>query len=230
MRLGLSQVLRPEQRLVQSPQMIQAMQVLQYPLLELKDRIDQELEDNVLLDRVEPEVPNERDRRAEEPTPEEQSSATFEQLEEIERRSRDWDPGPRRVVSGDNDAKFEALANSPGPSETLSEHLVLQVALLELDEDLRERVELVIFSLDRDGRLVTDFEELLEEASCTEEEIKEATELVQSLEPTGVGARDLSECLRLQLAGLGGAPELATRVVTDHLENLSMNRLPRIAR
>ncbi len=234
MRLGLSQVLRTEQRLVQSPQMIQAMQVLQYPLLELRDRIEQELEENVLLDRKEKDTSAEQELRREqadsEPTPEEVSLATFEQLEELERRRQDWSTRIRRYSDGDEDAKFEALANSPGPSETLSEHLLAQVAMLELSDDLRERVELLIFSLDRDGRLVTPVEDLLEEAECDQDALEEAIAVVQSLEPTGVGARDLRECLLLQIAALPGAPELSARIVASHLENLSMNRLPRIAR
>lgn len=225
--------MRPEQRLVQSPQMIQAMQVLQYPLLELRDRIDQELEENVLLDRQEPERPTDEESAmsaGDEPSPEEQSFATFEQLEELEKRRQDYGVGRRRFGSGDEDAKFEALANSPGPSETLSDHLLMQVTLLDLDNEEREHVELVIYSLDRDGRLVTSVEDLQEEAQCSREEIEEAIRIVQSLEPTGVGARSLAECLLLQLEAINGSPELAFRVVDNHLENLSMNRLPRIAR
>ena len=232
MRLGLSQVLRAEQRLVQSPQMIQAMQVLQYPLLELRDRIEMELEENVLLDRQEPERTEEAQSREAESRNEdgidEQTFATFEQLEELERRRRDY--ATTRRYGGDDDAKFEALANSPGPSETLSEHLQFQLTLLDLDEDLRERVELVIFSLDRDGRLMISSEDLAEEAQCSLDEIEEAIHIVQNLDPTGVGARSLQECLMLQLEALPGAPPLAAKIVATQLENLSMNRLPRIAR
>lgn len=234
MRLGLSQVLRPEQRLIQSPQMIQAMQVLQYPLLELRDRIDMELEENALLDRKEAERSAEETRESnerDEPTPEDISLATFEQLEEIERRRRDNDAGTSTRFSGDADAKFEALANSPGRAETLSEHLVFQVMLdEELSDEERERVEFVVYSLDRDGRLVASDEELAEELGCTAEEIAEAVDIVRALDPAGVGARSLSECLLLQLDRIADGPELARVICRDHLENLSMNRLPRIAR
>ena len=231
MRLGLSQVLGLQQRLIQSPQMIQAMQVLQYPLIELRDRIEMELEENALLDRKESDRPVEEEARKDDPTPEDVSLATFEQLEEFERRRLDRVGPSSSPYSGDGDAKLEALANSPDRSETLSDHLLFQIALDEdLEEDVRERVEFVIYSLDRDGRLHTSDEEIAAELECTVEEAEEAVEIVRGLDPAGVGARSLTECLLLQLDRLKGAPELARIIVSEHLENLSMNRLPRIAR
>ncbi|MFQ5506089.1 MAG: RNA polymerase factor sigma-54 [Planctomycetota bacterium] len=238
MRLSLSQNLRTEQRLVQSPQMIQAMQVLQYPLIELQDRIEQELQENVFLETLEldPKVEDSQDRPPPERpkterTPEEiRLERSYETLEQLERRTQDLSPAVRRFRGDDEDAKHEALNNTPGPGETLSEHLVSQIALLDLHPELRDRVELIIYSLDKDGRLTLDLDELRLEAGCSPEEMEEALLLVQGLDPTGVGARDLKECLLLQLASLPGSPSVAFRIVEAHLENLSMNRLPRIAR
>ncbi|MCA8970357.1 MAG: RNA polymerase factor sigma-54 [Planctomycetes bacterium] len=231
MRLGLSQVLRPEQRLIQSPQMIQAMQVLQYPLVELRDRIDMELEENALLDRKESDRVTEDEPRKDEPSPEDVSLATFEQLEEFEKRRLDRVGPSSSSYGGDGDAKLEALANSPDRSETLYDHLLFQIALDEdLEDDVRERVEFVIYSLDGDGRLHASDEEIAAELQCSTDDALEAVEIVRSLDPAGVGARTLPECLLLQLDRLRGAPDLARTIVRDHLENLSMNRLPRIAR
>ncbi len=245
MRLGLTQNLRTEQRLVQSPQMIQAMQVLQYPLLELMDRIDQELQENVLLEVPEKDVPEtstepdtSQNEGQDDPNMEtvfeklDNSSETdtaFETLDLLEQRSSDL--GTHRVARGeDEDSRIQLLMNTPGPSETLSEHLINQLILLDLDEDLHELVELIIYSLDRDGRLVSTSEELAEEAHCSLEEIEEAIHVVQSLDPGGVGAQNLEECLLLQLDGMPGVPEIVRTIVQNHLEDLSLNRLPRIAR
>ncbi len=231
MRLSLSQNLRAEQRLIQSPQMIQAMQVLQYPLLELKDRIDQELQENVFLDIKEPD-PSSEEVPPPEPEPQEEvpPDATFETLDEIEERTKDWKQRGRIGSGVDGDAKLEALANTPGHSESLTDHLMSQLALIDLSPEQREQVEIVILSLDRDGRLISSREELAEEADCSLEEIDEAIRLVQTLDPPGVGAADLEECLLLQLDMIEGEHELARRVIRDHLEDLSMNRIPRIAK
>ncbi|PIE24409.1 MAG: RNA polymerase sigma-54 factor [Planctomycetota bacterium] len=228
MRLGLSQNLRIEQRQIQSPQMIQAMQVLQYPLLELQDRIDQELQENIFLDVVEPE------RQAEEPSKQEDDfgdlEASFQTLEQLDERQRELGRLRTRGSAEDADAKMEALANTPGRHESLAEHLVSQLHLLELDEELKERSEMIAYSLNADGRLVSTLEELAEECECDLDEIEEALLLVQSLDPAGVGARSLDECLMLQLDRIPNSPPLARSIVEKHLENLSMNRLPKIAR
>jgi len=265
MRLSLTQNLRAEQRLVQSPQMIQAMQVLQYPLLELRDRIEQELQENVFLETEEAKQEDKDqgsdsgpdtgldgppatrslddtlldknklgektidEQRVDEARHEEsQMDQAYDTLDELEKRSADYAPRPAR--SDSDDSKFEAINNTPGPGETLSEHLISQVALLELDAGQRDRVTLVIYSLNKDGRLTMTPEELAVEAGSEVEEIDEAILIVQTLDPTGVGAKDLKECLLLQLDALPGSPPLARRIVDAHLENLSMNRLPRIAR
>lgn len=245
MRLGLSQHLRTEQRLVQSPQMIQAMQVLQYPLLELMDRIDQELQENACLEVEEkerPETTTETEAANSETTEDpnletvyeklensSETDTTFETLELLEQRSSDL--GGARVSRGEEeDSRIQLLMNTPGPSESLSEHLINQLVLLELDEELHELVELIIYSLDRDGRLVSTAEELAEEAGSSLEEILEAIHIVQSLDPAGVGATTLEECLLLQMDRMPGAPEIVRTIVQNHLQDLSLNRLPRISR
>ena len=231
------------------------MQVLQYPLLELKDRIDQELQENVFLEVPENELPNTEARGSETegdvlPRPKEEDpglatafekldndptssdpglAQSYETLDQLEARSQDF--SPRRSFRGDDDDnKFEALNNAPGPSESLSEHLIRQIVLTDLPDDERDRVEIVIYSLDRDGRLVATVEELMDETQCTREDIENAVRLVQSLEPSGVGARDLTECLLLQLTTIEGVPALVERIIENHLENLSMNRIPRISK
>jgi RNA polymerase sigma-54 factor len=302
MRLGLTQNLRAEQRLIQSPQMIQAMQVLQYPLFELKDRIDQELMDNVFLDikegPAEPsaeeapldasstttstssdsspsergsdskdggsqetadlgpgekgaETQESRDRAIEsssiessgEEAPSQETLETeeinfdaaheYEILDDLERRTEEY--RPQRVASNsDEESRFEAIQNAPRPTESLSEHLIQQLGLLDLDEHQKTLVEYVIYSLDSDGRLMSplDPQEIQKEVKfeVSEENLEEAIQITQTLDPPGVGARTLEECLLLQLDALEEDQPLARELVQKHLENLSMNRLPRIAR
>ncbi len=290
MRLGLTQNLRAEQRLIQSPQMIQAMQVLQYPLFELKDRIDQELMDNVFLDIKEdpgenpggdapldanslsssstldaPSSPanlgqgesqdskgSETPSNPESPTgtgteeipPQEKpepgteeinfdSTHEYEILDDLERRTEEYRPS-RVASNSDEESRFEAIQNAPRPTESLSEHLIEQLGLLDLDSKQKELVEYVIYSLDADGRLMSPLnpEEISAEVGyeVSEEDLEEAIHHTQTLDPPGVGARSLEECLLLQLDAIEEDHPLARELVQKHLENLSMNRMPRIAR
>src|SRR5688572_20103742 len=162
MRLGLTQSLRAEQRLIQSPQMIQAMQVLQLPLLELKDQIDQELQENVFLERKDESDRNDAPAPAAdlEPVPQldqfedrlqRQYATEIEQLEA--RVGPDWRLRQSSYSGDDEDKKFEALNNTPGRATSLAEHLMTQVRTQESDPDLIRVVEHVVFSLDMDGRL-----------------------------------------------------------------------------
>ncbi|MCA8955948.1 MAG: hypothetical protein KDC87_07730, partial [Planctomycetes bacterium] len=166
MRLGLTQQLRAEQRLIQSPQMIQAMQVLQLPLLELKDQVDQELQENVFLERQddaersEPQPISDNDspsgdgdggaEDAYEDRLQREFSAEIDQLEA--RVEPSW---RQRSSYGadDEDRKLEALNNTPGRSSSLAEHLMMQVRTQESDQELIRVIEHVVFSLDEDGRL-----------------------------------------------------------------------------
>jgi RNA polymerase sigma-54 factor len=223
MRLGLSQNLRIEQRQIQSPQMIQAMQVLQYPLLELQDRIDTELQENVFLDVVEPERQQE-DSKQESELPDD-LEASFQTLEQLDERQRELGRLRTRGSVEDADAKQEALNNTPGRHESLADHLVGQLSLLELDPELRERVEIVIYSLNADGRLVSSVEEdgrvipaaeeLAVEIECSVEDIEEALLIVQGLDPS---RRWRPEPRRVPAAAARPHPEQPTASPHDRRE------------
>jgi len=231
MRLGLTQSLRTEQRLVQSPQMIQAMQVLQLPLLELKDQIDQELQENVFLES--------KDESAEAPaaTPEpaqiedrlqREFSAEIDQLES--RMEPSW-RGRQGSYSGDDeDKKLEALNNTPGRTTSLPEYLMTQVRTQESDPELVRVIEHVVFSLDEDGRLRETPEQIAQQLLVPLPLAEEAVQVVRDLEPIGVGARDLRDCLLMQLDHLSFVRPLTRQIVENHLDDLAMNKLPKIAK
>jgi len=234
MRLGLTQSMRTEQRLVQSPQMIQAMQVLQLPLLELKDQVEQELQENVFLER------KDESERAEAAAnqPQEQPiedrlhrelSAEIDQLEsrmEPNWRLRHGTPGG----GDDEDKKLEALNNTPGRDTSLPEYLMTQVRTQESDPDLIRVIEHVVFSLDEDGRLAETVEQIAQQLAVPIPLADEAVQVVRDLEPTGVGARDLRDCLLMQLDHMSFVRPLTRRIVESHLDDLAMNKLPKIAK
>jgi RNA polymerase sigma-54 factor len=235
MRLGLTQSMRTEQRLVHSPQMIQAMQVLQLPLLELKDQIEQELQENVFLERKDE---AERAEAAAAATPEpvpqiedrlqREFSAEIDQLEA--RLEPSWRSRQGSYSGDDEDKKFEALNNTPGRATSLPEYLMTQVRTQESDPGLVRVIEHVVFSLDADGRLQETPEQIAQQLAVPLPLAEEAVQVVRDLEPIGVGAVDLRDCLLMQLDHMGFVRPLTRRIVETHLDDLAMNKLPKIAK
>lgn len=231
--------MRAEQRLVQSPQMIQAMQVLQLPLMELKDQIEQELQENVFLERKDesdrPE-PGQGDAAASEPAPEAPYEDKLQrefaaEIEHLEARSEpNWRQRTGGMAGEDEDKKLEALANTPGRATSLAEHLMTQVRTQESDEALIRVIEHVVFSLDEDGRLADSPEAIAQQLLAPIPLAQEAVQVVRDLEPIGVGARDLRDCLLMQLDHMTYVPALTRQLVERHLDDLAMNKLPKIAK
>nr|WP_239540969.1 RNA polymerase factor sigma-54 [Pullulanibacillus pueri] len=111
----------------------------------------------------------------------------------------------------------------------LEEVLLQQVRLLSLTEDQMERVTTLIFYLDPDGYFREDFQELSHDLGCSLEAIEEALTLIQELEPAGVGARNLQECLTLQYKRLHPHDQLAQQLIMHHLEEIASRDLEALA-
>ncbi len=242
--LSMSQNLQMKQEMVMTPQMIQSMEMLQLPILALEQRVQQELLKNPALELAELE-----DEDAEEAARREDGGADDDDHASVEERTESslvaadqsdysWDEAygeaaPRRRYDGEEDAKLEALYNTPDREETFQEHLAAQLSDLDLDARQRGLVERIIYSLDDAGYLrvaLTDLNDPEEEQPASEAEWEAALRVVQGLEPAGVGARDVKECLLLQIDRLPGHHEFEHRMVEEHLEDLSANRLPAVAK
>jgi RNA polymerase sigma-54 factor len=248
MRLGLHQSARMEQRMIQSPQMIQAMQILQLSSQDLSERVEQELSENPFLERVEPgqdangdgEVSPSAEVDSGKPLVDPGSGADVMPDgpgEDFERYEREWDPVRRVRDNGEGDRKLEALANTPDAPKTVAEALIDQLAFLELEERGRLLAEYLIYSLDPRGYLEESLEEIAAECSLTpemagatpEELLTVLSELRRVIHPA-LGARDLKECLLLQLDASGADAPLVRALIENHLEDITTNRLPRIAK
>ncbi len=247
MKLGLHQTARMEQRLIQSPQMIQAMQILQLPAHDLEERIEQELIENPLLEQTEKQSKEEEaaaevarppeDRRGDESgaTPAEQRGIES-MLDELERYERDFGSEggrPRGSSDDEGDRKLEAMNNTPDTHHTLAEALIGELAFLDLDERRRHLAEYLIFSLDQRGWLTQPLEEVaseLFEDGATAQELSELLGELRRLIHPALGASDLRECLLLQLEAGGVEDALVRAMVQNHLEDITTNRLPRIAK
>lgn len=232
-----SQMMRQEQRL--TPQLIQSMDILQLPLAALEARINEELDRNPMLERVE----NGHAATAPpEPAPaapaEKEAASEAESFTRLERLSREYgfDEGDRSYgrsyQAGERDAKMDAMANTASRPICLQEYLLQQWVLEEVDNEIRRAGELIINYIDDDGWLHTDLGEIARQADppIPAEVIERALKRVQGLEPAGIGGRNLQECLLIQLDGQGGDHELEKALIEHHLEDIQKNRYPAIAK
>lgn len=249
MHLNVSQQMRMSQQMKLAPRMIQSMEILQLPLMALQERIDQELAENVVLEQVSnrqeeykqdsPEVdfdaPKlEIDRR--EMVNDDNNASDFERLLEI---SKEWPddnytsgsrPSSNRIEE-DGDRQNDVMANCENRPETLHDHLLEQFHC-DSPEHLRAFGDYLIHNLDENGRLQSSLAELVQVfgANISHQDAEQTLKLVQQLDPPGVGARDLRECLLLQITPETPLGEMMATLIGDHLDDVLQNRLPLIER
>jgi len=245
---------RMEQKLVMTRQMIQSIEMLQLPLMDLSQNINQELVANPWLELREEdagEIPERPEVGAGQKTPEAEplpaASDSDARVRRLESLLRDWnDPNTRTSTgvvrrAGEDDAKLEAMQNTAAPSVTLEEHLLLQLHLSKEEPRFKKLAEGIIGSLDENGYLKIPLMDVFYKAEdgirqelvpggCTEEEAELALELVQGLDPAGVGARTFKECLLLQFRRTAGGTDFEEQLIEQHLDDLGHNRLPKIAK
>ncbi len=250
MRLDTSQQLRLTQEMKLAPRLIQAMEILQLPMLALQERIDAELVSNPVLELQEnssdePPEPAESyaDDRGEKDmvVDEGGNSEDFQRLDEMTAEyGQDFDtespPMPRQSsYTNERDRKLDAMANTPGPDESLQEYLQKQWVFVETSQEVTAAGKLIIDYIEADGYLRVPLETLAGKTDPPTDpaSLREALRLVQSLDPLGVAGRDLRECLLLQLAAeadAGADVSLEQQLVGNFLREIEMNRLPAIAK
>ncbi|XZE56832.1 RNA polymerase factor sigma-54 [Planctomycetaceae bacterium SH139] len=231
--------------------MIQSMEILQLPVLALEERIDQEMNENPLLEVLEndsqlPDDDEDREARAQDgPTESERELVVdndhdnredFERLLNMDSElPSTFDDSFKRSsnrISEDADRRHDLMANAEARPESLNDFLLHQLAELDIDDRVEAMAERIISTLDaRDGGyLRTPLADLLPSGHTPEELqlAKEALAIVQSLEPCGVGARTLSECLILQLRDEMPLYDEMKKIISGHLADLAENRLPAI--
>lgn len=237
---SLNLQMRLEQRL--TPQLIQSMAILQKPVAELEAHINEALEGNAALEVAEPEPSDETDGpNAAGDGGSESDPAEANSFERLDRYARDYgldsgerSPFPARhaTPTGERDAKMGALANTAGREISLHEYLLDQWALLELDDEVSRAGIALIDNLDPDGYLRMTLECVAESVRppLDHATLERALEEIRRLEPTGVGAGDVMECLLLQLAALPGDNRVERTLIEKHLNDITHNRLPAVAK
>jgi len=228
--------LRLSQRLALTPSLLQKIELLQLNKLELQEMLNQELVENPILEEVpEQETPAEmtlddgagEDQAIPEESRKEGEKDSFEEIDFRYFFDEYLDTGYKnREVEDSEKPSFEAfLTKAP----SLEEHLNWQLGLSDAKPRIAEIAKQIIGNLSEDGYLLLGIEELCEVSNCTPEEAAEALATVQAMDPVGIGARDLRECLSLQLESLELKESLAYKIVQDHLPLLESHKFKEIA-
>ena len=219
--------IKVSQKLVLTPALQQAIKLLPMTTVELAEMLNQEMSSNPMLE----EVPIEEDQAAEsadqQEKPTESETWTDEDLRNFFGEYLDQGSRQRPFPEVKD---LPPIENALSATVSLTEHLTWQLSLRQVNETTREIAAAIIGNLDTDGRLVASTEEIEAMGSWSVNDVADALEIVQHLDPIGVAARNLQECLLLQLRQMDGACTLAERIVSDHLRLLQEHNVPELAR
>ena len=245
---------------VLAPQLQQSLALLQAPTLELKALVEQELQQNPLLEEVAAEDQEQIDKQEREgdttiiaqvdpaeppadvnfdPATEKPSTdpvddfqAEFERLTQLDQEWRDHfaETNIPMRTSPEEEEKRQFMFDSLASGTSLQEHLLEQVRLSDLAEETRSLAEMIIGNIDDSGYLRATLEEMSTATGTPPGKVEEVVKLIQTFHPPGVAARDLQECLLIQLERLNKQHTLEFKIVRDYMEALGKRRMPEIAR
>jgi len=235
---GLKLNLKVAQKQILTPGLVQMVSVLALNRLELREMINAEVVANPVLEELS-EEPTTSDNYSDEnflkneteKVPEKPESNPFDEFDVGTFFNQYLDTGGDGGQSQEREISerpsFEKFLSSPAG---LTEHLTWQLSVTICSDAVREIAESIIGNLDENGYLTASQEELLQEGKYTQDDLEDAIAVVQDFDPIGVGARDLRECLLLQLKAFDPQNTLAQQIVSEHLKQAQANQLKEIAR
>src|SRR5574338_1138559 len=221
------------QKLILTPSLQQAIKLLPMSTLELAELLNEEMVENPLLE----EVPTEELQPAEQ-----QQAEKAEAEKPATEKTDQWDDADYEYFFGDylddgyrsrtpSEVKeLPPIENTLSSASSLSDHLLWQLSLQTDDEQLKEIGTAIVGNLDDDGYLVASVEEIAAMGEWPVADVEKALQHVQTFDPIGVAARDLQECLWLQIRHLGLEGTPTEKIVTEHLRLLQNHQVPEIAR
>lgn len=230
MALELRQNLKLTQQLVMTPQLQQAIKLLQMSRLELLEVVQQELTENPLLEEIQPQAEEESERAARDK--DKVSSLSAEEKEMI--HNADWEDylghfsstskqaGSREWEIPEEMQSYEARYSS---KPSLEGHLMWQLHLQNLTGDETRIGEEIIGNIDSRGYLKASVEEIGQACSADPDKVQKVLTVIQNFDPVGVASRDLRECLMVQLRAMKEDDPILTELISEHLEDIEKNRL-----
>jgi len=209
-----------------APQLIQSLKLLQMPLLKLEQLIRHELSTNPLLEETES---TEEQDEVLSTSVDEGKDQSDPQLDKI-----DWEDYLRDegefYFRPEKEGGEERLEKTPVSEKNLNEHLMEQLHLSRLSKKETEIGEYIIGNIDENGYLVCSAEEITSAMDTSPERVSKILSLIQTFDPTGVGAKDLRESLMIQLKEKGFEDSLAYRIVKDHLSGLEKKSFTQLSK
>ncbi len=251
MGIQLKQGLKLSQNLVMTPQLQQAIKLLQLNHLELAELITQELTENPVLEEVgenespqdnletaadgdtfDPEIQQQADEQSQvqEPKPEDQMLSGKEEVNwdaYLEDFNENTPTAPSMKESLDETPTYE---NTLTKTSSLEEHLQWQLSMLNLMENEKVLAGLIIASLNDDGYFEGNLADLATKAEIDPEDAEEVLKMIQLFDPIGIGSRNLKECLLVQARLLNPRQPLVETIIESHMAELEKHNLPAIAK
>ena len=235
--MAISQKLHTKlvQKLILTPSLQQAIKLLPMSTLELSELLNQEMVENPMLEEVpteelQPVEAAQQEKPQEEQKPQQQEKGDTWDDQDYEYFFGDYLDDGYRPRTPTEVKELPPIENTLSTAASLSDHLLWQLSMQTDDEKMRAIGEAIIGNLDDDGYLVATVEELASMGPWPPEEVERALRLIQGFDPVGVAARDLQECLTIQIRHLGMSGSPSERIVTEHLRLLQNHQVPELAR
>lgn len=217
MAYEMRQQMKLSQQLIMTPQLQQAIKLLQLSRIELIETVNQEMLENPVLEESQ--------------EPQEESIKVRDEIEQKdvqaigENNEVDWmryleSRSVSEYHGGYEDEDREDMESVLTETTTLTEHLEWQLKMIDAEEDIKKLAILIIGNLNDDGYLQADLENLAQKHNADFDDMEEALAVVHEFDPIGVGARDLRECLLLQLRAMPSENPLVKPIVDRHIDNL----------
>ncbi|MDH3215551.1 MAG: RNA polymerase factor sigma-54 [Candidatus Krumholzibacteria bacterium] len=223
MKIGLH--LRQKQQLVMTPKLQQALKLLQMPAIELQQMLKQEIMENPLLEEVEDflEVQEEEDRQQEAETAKADGKDGDDKEETI-----DWgeyfQDGFEIGYGLGEEMQEEFFERVPIAKRSFNDQLVGQLRIATDDQRTLDIGDYIIGSLDESGYLTCELEEVAATFDISVDEVQRVLSIIQTFDPSGVGARNLQECLLIQLGTRGLQDSLAAKIIKDHFNDFKQKK------
>jgi RNA polymerase sigma-54 factor len=230
--------LRVAQKQILTPGLVQMVSVLALNRLELREMINQEIMANPVLDEVSEDnvtADSYTDeaflKKETEKVPEKEAANPFDEFDFGSFFSQYLDTGTERSISSEREEvekpSFEKFLSS---ASSLADHLEWQLSVAVCTETVRKIAEAIIGNLDENGYLMATLDEIAASGNFSMEDVEDALATVQDFDPPGVAARDLQECLMMQLKVVDPENTLAQLIIAEHLKLLQNNQLKDVAR
>jgi len=245
MAFELKQNLKLSQQLIMTPQLQQAIKLLQLSRQELVEAINQEMEENPLLEEVSPDEGGDEGVNEvfekDEVTVERENIKAVDRTEEVNVEESkgsaeefDWanyleDYGPVGVTYGGKDGEETSWDNILTEGQSLAKHLTWQMTLSSFSEEEERVCNQIIGNLDPNGYLCATVQEIAQLENVSEEFVEAVLKKVQEFDPPGIAARNLQECLLIQARMLGVKNRIIEVIIRDFLKELELKNYVHIA-